>query len=291
MEGKIYTATVSQLNRFIKQMMDGTPILNNIWVKGEISNYKQHYSGHCYLTLKDEGGVLKAVMFKSSALRLAFAPENGMKVLARGRVSVYERDGAYQLYIEEMQPDGVGSLHIAYEQLKAKLLEEGLFDEAHKKPLPQYPSTIGVVTATTGAAVRDIINVLSRRYPCAKVLIYPTLVQGEGASAGIVEAIEYFNHQRCADVLIVGRGGGSIEDLWAFNEEATARAIYASEIPIVSAVGHETDFTIADFVADLRAPTPVCGGGACRSVCGGNTGKGIFFEVKACIWRLAYCTD
>lgn len=158
--GKIYTATVSQLNRFIKQMMDGTPILNNIWVKGEISNYKQHYSGHCYLTLKDEGGVLKAVMFKSSALRLAFAPENGMKVLARGRVSVYERDGAYQLYIEEMQPDGVGSLHIAYEQLKAKLLEEGLFDEAHKKPLPQYPSTIGVVTATTGAAVRDIINVL-----------------------------------------------------------------------------------------------------------------------------------
>lgn len=256
MEGKIYTATVSQLNRFIKQMMDGTPILNNIWVKGEISNYKQHYSGHCYLTLKDEGGVLKAVMFKSSALRLAFAPENGMKVLARGRVSVYERDGAYQLYIEEMQPDGVGSLHIAYEQLKAKLLEEGLFDEAHKKPLPQYPSTIGVVTATTGAAVRDIINVLSRRYLCAKVLIYPTLVQGEGASAGIVEAIEYFNHQRCADVLIVGRGGGSIEDLWAFNEEATARAIYASEIPIVSAVGHETDFTIADFVADLRAPTP-----------------------------------
>ena len=191
MGGKIYTATVSQLNRFIKQMMDGTPILNNIWVKGEISNYKQHYSGHCYLTLKDEGGVLKAVMFKSSALRLAFAPENGMKVLARGRVSVYERDGAYQLYIEEMQPDGVGSLHIAYEQLKAKLLEEGLFDEAHKKPLPQYPSTIGVVTATTGAAVRDIINVLSRRYPCAKVLIYPTLVQGEGASAGIVEAIEY----------------------------------------------------------------------------------------------------
>lgn len=256
MEGKIYTATVSQLNRFIKQMLDGTSILNNIWVKGEISNFKRHYTGHCYLTLKDEGGVLKAVMFKAHAARLAFAPENGMKVLARGRVSVYERDGSYQLYIEEMQPDGVGSLHIAYEQLKARLQEEGLFDEAKKKPLPPYPNTIGVVTATTGAAIRDIINILSRRYPCAKVLIYPTLVQGEGASAGIAEAIEYFNAHKLADVLIVGRGGGSIEDLWAFNEELTARAIYASEIPVVSAVGHETDFTIADFVADLRAPTP-----------------------------------
>lgn len=256
MEGKIYTATVSQLNRFIKQMLDGTSILNNIWVKGEISNFKRHYTGHCYLTLKDEGGVLKAVMFKANATRLAFAPENGMKVLARGRVSVYERDGSYQLYIEEMQPDGVGSLHIAYEQLKARLQEEGLFDEAKKKPLPPYPNTIGVVTATTGAAIRDIINILSRRYPCAKVLIYPTLVQGEGASAGIAEAIEYFNAHKLADVLIVGRGGGSIEDLWAFNEEQTARAICASEIPVVSAVGHETDFTIADFVADLRAPTP-----------------------------------
>lgn len=256
MEDKIYTATVSQLNRFLKQMLDGTPILNNIWVKGEISNFKLHYSGHCYLTLKDEGGVLKAVMFKSSAGRLSFSPENGMKVLARGRVSVYERDGSYQLYIEEMQPDGIGSLHIAYEQLKAKLQEEGLFDEAHKKPLPAYPATIGVVTATTGAAIRDILNILSRRYPCAKVLVYPSLVQGDGASAGIAEAIAYFNEHKCADVLIVGRGGGSIEDLWAFNEERTARAIYASEIPIVSAVGHETDFTIADFVADLRAPTP-----------------------------------
>ena len=256
MEGKIYTATVSQLNRFIKQMLDGTSILNNIWVKGEISNFKRHYTGHCYLTLKDEGGVLKAVMFKANAARLAFALENGMKVMARGRVSVYERDGSYQLYIEEMQPDGIGSLHIAYEQLKARLQEEGLFDEAKKKPLPLYPSTIGVVTATTGAAIRDIINILSRRYPCAKVLIYPTLVQGEGAAVGIAEAIEYFNAHKLADVLIVGRGGGSIEDLWAFNEEQTARAIYASEIPIVSAVGHETDFTIADFVADLRAPTP-----------------------------------
>lgn len=256
MENKVYTVTVSQLNHFIKQLLDSTTILSNIWIKGEISNFKRHYSGHCYLTLKDEGGVIKAVMFKYAASQLAFSPENGMKVMARGRVSVYERDGTYQLYIEEMQPDGVGSLHIAYEQLKAKLQQEGLFDEAHKKPLPQYPNVIGVITATTGAAIRDIINVLSRRYPYAKVLIYPTLVQGAGAAAGICEAIQYFNIHKLADVLIVGRGGGSIEDLWAFNEEITARAIYASEIPVVSAVGHETDFTIADFIADLRAPTP-----------------------------------
>ncbi len=256
MEGKVYTATVSQLNKFIKQMLDSTPILTNIWIKGEISNFKLHYSGHCYLTLKDEGGVLKAVMFKSSANKLTFKPEDGMKVLARGRISVYEQGGSYQMYIEEMQPDGVGSLHIAYEQLKAKLAEEGLFDESHKKELPKYPSNIGVVTATTGAAIRDIINVLSRRYPCAKVIIYPSLVQGDGASANICEGIKYFNDTKCVDVMIVGRGGGSIEDLWAFNEEATARAIFASDIPIVSAVGHETDFTIADFVADLRAPTP-----------------------------------
>lgn len=256
MENKVYTATVSQLNRFIKQVLDGAAILNNIWVKGEISNFKLHYSGHCYLTLKDEGGVLKAVMFKSSAAHLSFQPENGMKVLARGRVSVYERDGSYQLYIEEMQPDGLGSLHLAYEQLKAKLESEGLFDDKYKKPLPQYPSKIGVVTATTGAAIRDIINVLSRRYPLAEIIIYPSLVQGDGASANICKGIEYFNLKNAADVLIVGRGGGSIEDLWAFNEEATARAIFASKIPVVSAVGHETDFTIADFVADVRAPTP-----------------------------------
>lgn len=255
-EEKIYTATVSQLNKFIKQVLDGATILNNIWIKGEISNFKLHYSGHCYLTLKDEGGVLKAVMFKSSASKLSFTPENGMKVLARGRVSVYERDGSYQLYIDEMQPDGVGALHIAYEQLKAKLEAEGLFDAKYKKSLPQYPSKIGVITATTGAAIRDIINVLSRRYPCAKIIIYPSLVQGEGASAGICEGIKYFNDTSGADVLIVGRGGGSIEDLWAFNEEATVRAIFASEIPVISAVGHETDFTIADFVADMRAPTP-----------------------------------
>ncbi len=256
MEDKIYTATVSQLNKFIKQMLDNTPILNNIWIKGEISNLKLHYSGHYYLTLKDEGGVLKAVMFKSSTSKLSFVPENGTKVLARGRVSVYERDGSYQLYIEEMQPDGVGSLHIAYEQLKAKLEAEGLFRDEYKKPLPKYPSKIGVITATTGAAIRDIINVLSRRYPSAKVIIYPSLVQGNGASANICEGIKYFNDKNLVDVMIVGRGGGSIEDLWAFNEEPTARAIFQSNIPIVSAVGHETDFTIADFVADMRAPTP-----------------------------------
>lgn len=256
MEDKIYTATVSQVNRFIKQMMDKTSILRNIWVKGEISNFKLHYSGHMYLTLKDDGGVLKSVMFKSNASHLRFAPENGMKVLARGRISVYERDGAYQLYIEEMQPDGIGALHIAYEQLKAKLAEEGLFDSEFKKPIPKFPETVGVITATTGAAVRDIINVLGRRYPYAKILIYPSLVQGEGAAQQVAQAIAYFNQKRLADVLIVGRGGGSIEDLWAFNEEVTARAIFASKIPVISAVGHETDFTIADFVADLRAPTP-----------------------------------
>lgn len=256
MENKVYTVTVSQLNKYIKQMMEKIPVLSNIWVKGEISNFKLHYSGHMYMTLKDGGGVLKAVMFKSNAARLSFMPENGMKVLARGRVSVYERDGVYQLYIEEMQPDGIGSLHIAFEQLKEKLAKEGLFDQRHKKPLPRYPETIGVITATTGAAIRDIINVLGRRYPYAKVVIYPALVQGEGAAAQIARGIEYFNEHGCADVLIVGRGGGSLEDLWAFNEEVTARAIFASKIPVVSAVGHETDFTIADFVADLRAPTP-----------------------------------
>lgn len=256
MPEKIYTVTVSQINRYIKKMLDGATVLGDIWVKGEISNFKRHYSGHCYLTLKDEGGVLRAVMFRASAAHLPFEPENGMKVLARGRVSVYERDGAYQLYIEQMQPDGLGALHLAYEQLKARLGAEGLFDAAHKKPIPPFPRKIGVVTATTGAAIRDILNILSRRFPLAVVVIYPSLVQGADASANLVRAISYFNRRDDIDVLIVGRGGGSIEDLWAFNEEATARAIYSSHIPVISAVGHETDFTIADFVADLRAPTP-----------------------------------
>ncbi len=256
MENKIYTATVSQLNKYIKQMMDGAPILNNIWIKGEISNCKRHFSGHMYLTLKDDGGVLKAVMFKGALGKLSFEPENGMKVLARGKIGVYERDGAYQLYIEEMVIDGVGELYIAYEKLKKQLEAEGLFSPEHKRALPKFPKTVGVVTAKTGAAVRDIINVLKRRYPLCKVLLYPSLVQGDGAAENICRGIEYFNETDSADVLIVGRGGGSIEDLWAFNEEITARAIYSSKIPVISAVGHETDFTIADFVADLRAPTP-----------------------------------
>ncbi len=256
LENKIYTVSVSQVNKFIKQMMDAAPVLNNIWIKGEISNFKRHFSGHCYLTLKDEGGVLRAVMFKGVADRLEYVPENGMKVMARGKISVYERDGAYQIYIEEMKRDGLGELYESYEKLKKQLESEGLFDASHKRPIPEYPKTVGVVTAKTGAAVRDIINVLNRRYPYAKVLVYPTLVQGDGAAENICKAIEYFNKTDCADVLIVGRGGGSIEDLWAFNEEITARAIYNSRIPIISAVGHETDFTIVDFVADLRAPTP-----------------------------------
>jgi len=249
-------ATVSQLNSYMKRLVEGQSALSDIWIKGEISNFKEHYSGHLYITLKDEGGVLKAVMFKSAASGLSFKPEDGMKVLARGRISVYEQSGTYQLYINEMTPDGVGELYIAYEKLKKRLAEEGLFDEKFKKPIPKYPEKIGVVTATTGAAVRDIINVITRRYPYCEIIIYPSLVQGAGAKENIVEAIEYFNKHNLCDTLIVGRGGGSIEDLWAFNEEEVARAIYASKIPIISAVGHETDFTIADFVADLRAPTP-----------------------------------
>lgn len=249
-------ATVSQINGYIKKILDNNQILNNVWVKGELSNFKPHYSGHIYTTLKDEGGVLKAVMFRSAASKLTFTPNEGMKVLARGRVGVYEAGGSYQLYIEELIPDGVGELYIAYEQLKARLQEEGLFDPAFKKPIPKYPQKIGVSTATTGAAVRDIINVITRRYPLAEIIIYPTQVQGAGAAQNIAEAIEYFNKTGEVDTLIVGRGGGSIEDLWAYNEEIVARAIFASKIPIISAVGHETDFTIADFVADLRAPTP-----------------------------------
>lgn len=249
-------ATVTQLNAYMKRVVEGQTALNDIWIKGEISNFKRHYSGHIYITLKDDGGVLKAVMFKSAAAGLTFSPEDGMKVLARGRIGVYEQSGTYQLYINEMSPDGVGELYVAYEQLKKRLAEEGLFDECKKKPIPKYPERVGVVTATTGAAVRDIINVITRRYPYCEIIIYPSLVQGAGAKENIVEAIEYFNEHKLCDTLIVGRGGGSIEDLWAFNEECVARAIYASEIPVISAVGHETDFTIADFVADLRAPTP-----------------------------------
>lgn len=248
--------TVTELNLYIKNIFESNPFLNRVTIKGEISNFKRHSSGHLYMSLKDETGVIRAVMFRSAASKLAFLPENGAKVVAVGRVSVYERDGQYQIYLESMQPDGMGELHIRFEKLKQKLNAEGLFDAKYKKPLPKYPKKIGVVTAPTGAAVRDIINVLSRRFKYSDIVLYPVLVQGENAAPDIVSAIEFFNEHKYADVLIVGRGGGSIEDLWAFNEEIVARAIFKSEIPIVSAVGHEIDFTISDFVSDLRAPTP-----------------------------------
>lgn len=248
--------TVSQLNAYIKSKFDFDEVLSGVWIKGEISNFKNHSSGHMYMTLKDEMGVVKAVMFKGNTFSLRFMPENGMKVLAYGRVSVYERDGQYQLYVEKMEPDGIGALYIAYEQLKKRLEQEGLFDERHKKEIPVFPRKIGVVTSPTGAAVRDILNVLKRRYPLADVTVYPVQVQGDGSAEQIASAIEYINASAECDVIITGRGGGSIEDLWCFNEEVCARAIFNSNIPVISAVGHETDFTIADFVADLRAPTP-----------------------------------
>ena len=255
-EMEIKTATVSQITNYMKRIFENNAILNNVWIKGEISNFKLHYSGHMYITLKDEGAVLKAVMFKSAVRGLSFMPDNGMKVLARGRISIYEPTGAYQLYIDEMKQDGIGDLYAKFELLKKKLQSEGLFDTSHKKQIPAFPGRIGVCTATTGAAVRDIINVATRRFPYAEIVIYPTIVQGAQAAGSICDAIEYFNAKKDTDVLIVGRGGGSIEDLWGFNEEAVAYAIYNSEIPVISAVGHETDFTIADFVADMRAPTP-----------------------------------
>lgn len=256
MDTERVTGTVSRVNNYIKRLIDSKPVLNNIWVKGEISNYKRHSSGHIYLTLKDENSVLKAVMFRGAAQSLDFEPKDGTMVIAHGRISVYEAGGTYQLYIEDMTRDGIGDLYKEFERLKAKLSEEGLFDTEFKNTIPKYPTRIGVATAPTGAAVRDIINVITRRYPMAEIIIYPTLVQGVGAKESIVNAIEYFNENNLADTLIIGRGGGSIEDLWAFNEECVARAIFASHIPIISAVGHETDFTIADFVADFRAPTP-----------------------------------
>ena len=249
--------TVSQLNRYVKSLLEGDANLAAVHISGEISNFTHHYkSGHLYMSLKDEGAAVKAVMFKGSASKLVFRPEDGMRVIVKARVSLYENTGAYQIYIEEMQPDGVGALQIAFEQLKKKLAAEGLFDDSRKKPLPPYPNRVGVITSPTGAAVRDILNVLGRRYPLAQVVFHPVLVQGEGAAPSIADAIRRFNEVSAADVLIVGRGGGSIEDLWAFNEELVARAVAASAIPIISAVGHETDFTICDFVADLRAPTP-----------------------------------
>ena len=248
--------SVSQLNSYVKGVLDRDEKLTHIFVTGEISNYKAHYSGHLYMTVKDETASIKAVMFAGNASKLRFNPENGMKILAFGTVSLFPRDGSYQLYINDMQPDGVGALNIAFEQLKKKLEAEGLFRQEHKKTLPEFPQKIGVVTSSTGAAVQDIFNVLKRRFPVAEVVLRPCQVQGEGAAEDIAKAIYEFNKLNAADVLIVGRGGGSIEDLWAFNEEIVARAVFASRIPVISAVGHETDYTICDFVADLRAPTP-----------------------------------
>ncbi len=249
--------TVTQLNEYIKSKLEGDPLLGHVTVKGEISNFVNHYkTGHFYLSLKDEGGLIRAVMFRSSAQKLHFLPENGMKVIATGRVSSYVKDGSVQLYISDLQPDGVGALYIAFEQLKRKLEAEGLFDPIHKKPLPKYPRRIGIITAATGAAIRDMINVSGRRWPMAQLTLFPSLVQGVDAPRSLIEGIRTFNEAFPVDLIILGRGGGSLEDLWAFNDEALARAIFASRIPIISAVGHETDFSISDFVADLRAPTP-----------------------------------
>ncbi len=249
--------TVSQLNLYIKSLIDSDDKLRYVFVTGEISNLTDHYaSGHIYLSLKDSKAVVKAVMFSYSAKNLKFRPQNGMKVIARGRISVYEPSGQYQLYIEDMQPDGIGSLTIAYEQLKSKLQEEGLFDAKYKKPIPQYPKSITIITSPTGAALQDIRNVLSRRWPYSSVKIIPVLVQGEGAAPMLTDAVRKADSEGDSDVIIIGRGGGSIEDLWAFNSEDLARAIFDCSIPVISAVGHEIDFTICDFVSDMRAPTP-----------------------------------
>jgi exodeoxyribonuclease VII large subunit len=250
------TLSVSELNGYIKTLFDNDRTLTAVSVKGEISNFIHHRSGHLYFSLKDEGAQIRAVMFRSSAERLKFALENGMRVVVRGSVTVYQRDGSYQIYVTSVEPDGVGALYLAYEQLKEKLSQEGLFDESYKKSLPEFPARIGVITSPTGAAVRDIINVLGRRYPLADVYLYPSLVQGEGAVDNLLEGLDYFEKSGLVDIVIIGRGGGSIEDLWAFNSESLARKIFSLGIPVISAVGHETDFTICDFVSDMRAPTP-----------------------------------
>lgn len=249
--------TISQLNYYVKSLLDNQSRLVNIFVTGEISNLTDHYrSGHIYFSLKDKNAVVKAVMFAGNARNLRFQPQEGMKVIARGRVTLYEATGSYQIIIEDMQPDGIGALTMQFEQLKKKLEAQGIFSPAHKKPIPKFPETIGVITSPTGAAVQDIRNIITRRFPCADIVLCPVLVQGSGAPAQLINAVNLFNEYDCADVIIIGRGGGSIEDLWAFNDENLAYAIYASNIPIISGVGHETDFTICDFVSDLRAPTP-----------------------------------
>ena len=248
--------TVSDLNSYIKRVFENDRTLTALSVRGEISNLTLHRSGHIYFSLKDDSSQIKAVMFRSAASSLRFVPENGMKIVARCSVGVYEVGGVYQLYVTSMQPDGIGALYLAYEQLKAKLDAEGLFSSDKKSPLPRYPMSIGVITSPTGAAIRDIINVLGRRFPLAKIYLYPSLVQGDGAEDNLIAGLDYFEKSHLADVLIIGRGGGSIEDLWAFNSERLARKIYECTTPIISAVGHETDFTICDFVSDMRAPTP-----------------------------------
>ncbi len=249
--------TVSQLNKYVKSILESDGKLKYIYLKGEISNLTIHYTGHIYFSLKDENQcTIKAVMFANKANFLKFTPQSGMKVVLRGSVTLYEKTGSYQINVDEMYPDGAGALNLAYEQLKNKLQNEGLFDTSHKKPLPKFPEKIGVITSPTGAAVQDIMLILKRRYPIAQIIMCPVLVQGENAAVDLTNAVKKFNALKCADVIIIGRGGGSIEDLWAFNDEMLARAIYECEIPIVSAVGHETDFTICDFVADVRASTP-----------------------------------
>ncbi len=248
--------SVGELNGYIKNIFDKDARLNSVSVFGEISNFTHHKSGHLYFTLKDADGQIRAVMFQSRAQTLKFRPESGMKVTVQGTVSVFQRDGTYQIYVNSMSPDGVGSLYLAYEEMKKRLFAEGLFDDSHKKPIPKYPMRVGVITSPTGAAVRDIINVIGRRFPVASIYLYPVKVQGEGAASELVSAVDYFDRSGLCDVVIIGRGGGSIEDLWEFNSEALARRIYSAGVPIISAVGHETDFTICDFVSDLRAPTP-----------------------------------
>ena len=248
--------TVSDLNKYIKDKIADDEYLNNVLVKGEISNFKNHYTGHMYFTLKDENSLIKCICFKSYANRLTFIPKDGMKVMVFGGVSVFERDGVYQIYVKAMEEDGVGDLYAKYQELKENLEKQGLFDDIHKKKIPLMPKVIGVLTSKTGSVIKDIINVSTRRNPNCYIRLYPVPVQGDGAAVKIAEGIEFMNKNKLADVIILARGGGSLEDLWPFNEEIVAHSIYNSEIPIISAVGHETDFTIADFVADLRAPTP-----------------------------------